>query len=257
MLAQHRTATIVAVLAMTSALQAQQGQRTDTTKKAVPLAALSVTATRTEHSTFDTPQPITVIDSATLREKLKHGVPDLFVDIAGLDMSGVGPNQRRPEIRAQRGQRILLLQDGLRLNNTRRQQDFGEIPALAGIASVERVEVVRGPSSVLYGTDAIGGVVNLISGGTPIPTTTAEVHGAFTYHYGSAGKASTPDAVVSGRFGHFGVRASAAYRDAEDVLAPSGKFGNITLSDRTLVHDSGVRDRSSQAMLSYDLNNTS
>ena len=232
-------------------------QMPDTARKSVPLAAVTVTATRTERSTFDTPQPITVLDSTVLREKLPHGVADLFRDVAGLDASGVGPNQRRPEIRLQRGQRILLLEDGLRLNNARRQQDFGELPALAGINTVERVEVVRGPSSVLYGTDAIGGVVNLITRGVPRTYENGEIHGSVMYRYGAAGKASTPNADVTARFGKFGVMAGAAYREAEDYRSASGSFGNIKLNDRVPVFDSGIRDRSYRAALSYDLTGTS
>src|SRR5690349_18252410 len=117
-------------------------QSTDTTK-ARPLAAVTVTATRTARSTFDTPLPVSTIDSAKLAESVANGASDLFRDIAGLDASGVGPNQRRPEIRGQRGQRILLLSDGLRLNNARRQSDFGELPAVAG-GAVNRVEIIRG-----------------------------------------------------------------------------------------------------------------
>jgi hemoglobin/transferrin/lactoferrin receptor protein len=248
-----RSITATLMLSLASAALAQAP---DTARKVVPLAAVTITATRTERSTFDTPQPITVIDSTTLHEKLPHGVADLFRDVAGLDASGVGPSQRRPEIRGQRGQRILLLEDGLRLNNARRQQDFGEIPTLAGISAVERVEVVRGPSSVLYGTDAIGGVVNLISGGLP-SAGDGEIHGVLTYRYGSAGKASTPDASFTARFGRLGVRANVAYRDADEYLAPTGTFGNITLNERVLVHDSGVRDRSNELALSYDITPTS
>src|ERR1700694_1811501 len=129
-------------LALTALAVVANAQTSDSSRKTVPLAAVTITATRTERSTFDTPQAITVIDSAQLREKLAHGATDLFRDAAGLDASGVGPNQRRPEIRGMRGQRILLLEDGLRLNNARRQQDFGELPAIAGISSVQRVEVV-------------------------------------------------------------------------------------------------------------------
>src|SRR5437867_1534348 len=216
MLGLSRAASIALALAIAKSVEAQ---KTDSTTKVVPLAAISVTATRSATSTFDTPQPITVIDSAMLRDKLRNGVADLFTDIDGLDASGIGPSQRRPEIRGQRGQRILLLQDGLRLNNTRRQQDFGEIPALAGIASVERVEIVRGPSSVLYGTDAIGGVVNLISGSLP-NSPSGEIHGDVAYRYGSAGTANTPNTDLAARFGRFGIRGSAAYREADPYRAP-------------------------------------
>jgi hemoglobin/transferrin/lactoferrin receptor protein len=230
-------------------LSAQQ----DSTRRTVPLAAITVTATRSEKSTFETPQPVTAIDSVEIRERLTHGAADLFRDIAGLDASGVGPNQRRPEIRGQRGQRILLLQDGLRLNNARRQQDFGEVPALAGISSISRVEVVRGPSSVLYGTDAIGGVVNLISAGVPRGYQTGEIHGEIAYRHGTTGDAATPSGALAARFGRIGVQANVAYRDVRDYVAPAGRFGEITLANDALVHDSGVRDRSYRVALSYDL----
>lgn len=252
----RRTALAAATFALSLA-SPTMAQTPDTPRKIVPLAAVTITATRTERSTFDTPQPITVLDSSALREKLPHGTADVFRDVAGLDASGVGPNQRRPEIRGQRGQRILLLQDGLRLNNARRQQDFGELPALAGTSSIERVEIVRGPSSVLYGTDAIGGVVNLISSGLPRSYENGEIHGALTYQHGSAGEASMPDAALVAKLGRFGLRANAAYRDAEEYRAPSGTFGNITLAERELVHDSGVRDRSYRLALGYDLTSTS
>ena len=95
--------------------------------------------------------------------KYPDGVADLFRNLPGVDVTGVGPNQTRLIVRGQQGQRILLAEDGIRLNNSRRQQDFGELPAFTDINSTSRVEVIRGPASVLYGTDAIGGVVNQLT----------------------------------------------------------------------------------------------
>src|SRR5688500_4979707 len=115
-------------------------QAPDTVRTRAAIDTVIVTATRSERSTFDTPQPVTVLNARLFRERLPNGVADLFREFAGLDASGVGPNQRRPEIRGLRGQRILLLQDGLRLNDSRRQQDFGELPAGAGTAGSGQVE---------------------------------------------------------------------------------------------------------------------
>ena len=55
------------------------------------------------------------------------------------------------------------------------------------------------------------------------------------------------------RFGRFGIRGNAAYREANAYRAPKGTFGNITLADRETVFDSGVRDRSYQLALGYEL----
>ena len=128
---------------------------------------ITITATRNEKRLFSTPAPVSVVDSALIRLRAPNNAANLFRDLPGLDLTGVGPSQTRPSIRGQRGQRILLLEDGIRMNNSRRQQDFGEIPSLVDISEVTRVEVVRGPASVLYGTDAIGGVVNLVTMGPP------------------------------------------------------------------------------------------
>src|SRR5687767_15810510 len=73
-------------------------QSPDTVRKPAPLDTVIITATRTERSIFDTPQPVTVINSRLFRERLPNGVADLFREFAGLDASGVGANRRWPEI---------------------------------------------------------------------------------------------------------------------------------------------------------------
>ncbi len=243
----------VLTLALCAAVPAF-AQAPDTTSNPVSLGPVVVTATRSERSTFDAPQPVTVLDSRLFRQRLPNGVADLFRDFAGLDASGVGPNQRRPEIRGMRGQRILMLHDGLRLNNSRRQQDFGELPALAS-GGLDRVEVVRGPSSVLYGSDAIGGVINIISS-TP-GARSEPLSGELTYRYGSAGSMNAPSGNVSTRVGKFALRAGASFRESDPYRAPAGNFGDITLDERVLVHDSGIRDESYDVSSSLDIGRSS
>ena len=221
-------------------------------RRLTSLREVTITATRTEKDVFDSPSAVSVIDSATLRRRLPNTPVDAFRDLPGLDVTGVGTNQTRPTIRGLGGQRILLLEDGLRLNNSRRQQDFGELPAIAGISGIDRVEVVRGPASVLYGTDAIGGVVNIISAGLPAFGTDG-VHGWAGFRYSSADKQQTPSAGLEGRAGRFGFRASGAYRDTHSYEAPSGSFGGINLANDVRVNDTGVRDYSYNANAGWDL----
>jgi outer membrane receptor protein involved in Fe transport len=223
------------------------------TRNPTPLAAITVTATRTSTETFSVPQAVSVIDSASARERLAGSPIELFRQLPGLDVTGVGTNQARPQIRGQRGQRILLLEDALRLNNSRRQQDFGELPALSGLVGFDRVEVVHGPSSVLYGTDAIAGVVNIISADLPASSTDGEVRGYVGYRHGGAGDQRQPSVGTQGRFGRFAFRANAAYRESTPYFAPSGTFGNVTLSEDVQVHGTGVRDRSFDLTAGWDM----
>lgn len=200
---------------------------------------ITVTVTRGPREVFRTPKPVIVLDRAMIQEQNPNTITDLFRNLPGVDVSGVGVNQTRPSIRGQRGARILLLQDGIRMNNSRRQQDFGELPALVDVGSVERVEIVRGPSSVLYGTDAIGGVVNVVT-----RRTEAEgLHGSLSYKYGAAEDQNRWSARTFGASGKFSYNAGLTVRRAGAYEAPAGTFGNITLATDTPVNNTGLEDR--------------
>jgi outer membrane receptor protein involved in Fe transport len=243
--ARPALAVFLALAAAATPALAQQPEKRDSIGKPFVIEEVSVTATRPQRRVFNVPQAVSIVDSAQLRQRVSSSVVTLFNELPGVDLVGVGANQLQPSIRGQRGQRILLLDNGLRLSNPRRQSDFGEIPALVDPTTLSRVEVVRGPSSVLYGSDAIGGVVNLIGAGLPWGTEGRVLHGALRYGYaGSGTDESRPSGTVAGREGRLAFRADATYRDASDYTAPAGTFGDVTLDDDVMVRASGVEDRS-------------
>jgi hemoglobin/transferrin/lactoferrin receptor protein len=209
---------------------------------------LVVTATRGARAVSQIPQPVSVLQRRDLVQAVPNTVTDLFRTLPGLDVTGVGVNQGRPQIRGQRGQRILLLEDGLRLNNFRRQQDFGELPALVDVSGVAQVEIVRGPASVLYGSDAIGGVVNII---TRTPNQEG-LHGTASLKYGSVETQRALTGRVYGRFGNLTLRAGGTTRDAGAYEAPAGDFGDITLAADTEVRNTGVTDTSMDLRLGWE-----
>ncbi len=210
-------------------------------------ATTSVTATGTEIDTFDIPEAVIVIDAERIREITPDNAADLLRDEPGVDVNGIGPNQARPIIRGQRGLRILFLENGLRMNNPRRQTDFGEITGLVDIDNVQTVEVVRGPASVLYGSDAIGGVMNLI---TKVPS-----GGAFGLDLGlrfsPADEQIKTNVGIRGNNEKFSYSLGASFRSTQDYEAPSGDFGDITLAEDTVVNDTGLTDDSVNAFLGY------
>jgi hemoglobin/transferrin/lactoferrin receptor protein len=254
---RRRATTSLALVALAcvtvTPLAAQSKEQADTVKRdqgrAYLLDPVNVTATRSEKRIFETPAPVSVFDRDAIRDRAPNTVSDLFRGLAGLDVTGVGTNQVRPVIRGQRGQRLLLVQDGMRLNNTRRQQDFGELLGLIDVAMVERVEVVRGPASVLYGSDAIGGAVNVITRTPERPG----LHGSAAYRFSSPDNQNRLAATVAGRFGRFGVLASGSLRRTDPYDAPAGSFGEIALAGDTRVEDTGVEDQSAELFASYDI----
>ncbi|HSH75836.1 MAG TPA: TonB-dependent receptor plug domain-containing protein, partial [Longimicrobiales bacterium] len=210
------------------------------TTRVFALDVINVTATREPRSVFSTPAPVTVIDVARLRRSPGANVSDLFRGVPGLDAEGVGLAQRRPVVRGMRGQRVLLLEDGLRLNNPRRRVDSGEPTGLVWTSALERVEIVRGPASVLYGSDAVGGVVNLVT--REAPARDARLAGSVEAGYRSAGQTSTLSGELQGAAGDVGWRLAGGLRDGSSYRAPAGSFGELTLSREAEVHDSAVRD---------------
>ena len=221
----------------------------DSSSRITRLSPVGVTATRREASVFNTTVPVLIIDADVVRAEYPNGIGDLFRNLPGVDVTGIGPNQGRLIIRGQRGQRILLAEDGLRLNNSRRQADFGEIPALTGVNDLQRVEVVRGPASVLYGTDAIGGVVNQLTLGTP-PRGRDGLEGTTAFRHSDADGQHATSMRIAGREGRVGFALSGTMRDAANYEAPAGTFGELTLGEPAVVHDAGVRDANVAAAFS-------
>lgn len=224
-----------------------------TTKQPKLYYEVTVTATRTQKDTFEIPKAVSVVDREKIEEKAPNNVTELLTELPGVDMNGVGTNQSRPIIRGYRGQRILLMEDGMRMNNSRRQQDFGEIPALVDISEVDRVEVVRGPASVLYGSDAIGGVINIITRAPDYDPSTSSIHGNIGYRYSSADKQNKGTATINGNVGKLGFMINGNLRNAKDYTAPAGTFGNIHLTQDVTVNDTGVKDGSVNLLFSYSL----
>ena len=122
-----------------------------------------VTSTRVERDVFNTPQAVTVINDKQIEEANVTTTPDLFRNAEGVYIQKTNLGGGSPFIRGLTGKQVLILVDGMRLNNSFYR--FGPHQYLNTIDpnSIERIEVVRGPSSVLYGSDALGGVINVIT----------------------------------------------------------------------------------------------
>jgi hemoglobin/transferrin/lactoferrin receptor protein len=226
--------------------EAPQEKPDSTTADSIPtfiLNPINVTATRSLKQLFFTAAPVSVVGADQIKAERPNNVAEMIRRLPGVDISGVGANQQRPSIRGQKGQRILLLEDGLRMNNSRRQADFGELPAIVDVNQLDRIEVVRGPASVLYGSDAIGGVVNMITSESPSVAGGDVFGGSANFSYRTAGEQVWPAVNLFGRQGKVGYRASAAVRNTEDYQAASGTFGDITLDEDVNVFGSGVEDQ--------------
>ena len=122
---------------------------------------VTVTATGSEETTFNSIQSVTVIGSQELAKKNPVSLGEALDFELGVAKRSFGPGTARPVVRGFDGDRVLVLQDGQRIGALGFQSgDHSEPIDLLGL---DRVEVVKGPATLLYGSSAIGGVVNAIS----------------------------------------------------------------------------------------------
>jgi iron complex outermembrane recepter protein len=123
---------------------------------------VTVTATGSEETSFNSIQSVTSISSIQLIEKNSLSLGEATDHELGVAKRSFGPGSSRPVIRGFDSDRVLVLQDGNRIGSLGFQSgDHGEP---IDILSLDKLEVVKGPSTLLYGSSAIGGVVNAITG---------------------------------------------------------------------------------------------
>lgn len=125
-----------------------------------------VTASRTQTAKVDTPANVSTIDAAKIESRRYQDVAEALKDVPGVSVmdNGYGANEKNIIINGD--QRVLVLVDGRRVNidmgnmTTRASFDLNLLP---DVSQIERIEVIKGYGGALYGSDAVGGVINIIT----------------------------------------------------------------------------------------------
>lgn len=125
--------------------------------------SVTVTARRDNARAYDVPRSVTVVDAEELARRLPATTPDALAEAAGVFVQKTNQGSGSPIIRGLVGNQVLVLVDGIRLNNATFRYGPNQYLATLDPALIERIEVVRGSGSVLYGSDAIGGVINVVT----------------------------------------------------------------------------------------------
>ena len=122
-----------------------------------------VSATRRETPAFDVPWLTDEIAAEEItRDRMRRTLPDALLDQPGVMVQRTSYGQASPFVRGFTGYHTVLLVDGIRLNNSTFRSGPNQYWSTVDALSVERLELVRGPNSVLYGSDAVGGTVNAV-----------------------------------------------------------------------------------------------
>ncbi len=174
-------------------------------------------------SQFDAFQPTTVLSGQELTKQIESSLGATLENQPGLSSRSFGSAPSRPVIRGLDGDRVQILQDGQRTGDLSSQS--GDHGVTVNPAAAERIEVVRGPATLLYGANAIGGLVNIIT--NDIPTSPVQgASGEVTLDVGTAAQEAGGAGHVQVGNGKFAVNIGGGGRRADDFDTPLGPVLN-------------------------------
>lgn len=213
----------VAVLAAFSGLALQvQAQET------VELDEVKVTAGRVEQELMDVNMSVSVITQEEIRRSSARNVGELLEDIPGVRINNDGgQGMKRIKIRGEDAFRTLVMIDGQKVSE---HKSMSGSPMLIDPSMIERIEVIKGPASVLYGSDAIGGAINIITkkGGTK------PIEGEASAGMNTSASGKNASGSIYGGIDGWKYRLSASIEDNDNLKTPKGEMENTYFTARSV-----------------------
>lgn len=193
---------------------------------AINVPGIVVTGTGRERSAAEAYRPTTVLDEAELRRRLSTSIAATLANQPGISQRYNGPAAAQPVIRGLSGDRVLVLEDGGRTG------DIASTSSDHAVAieplTAERIEVLRGPAGLLYGSNALGGVINVVR--EEVPRTVPEaLSGTFSAQVESVNMGATAGGELLGRAGPLVWRGELSGRTAGDTRTPLGDLPSTDL----------------------------
>ncbi len=190
----------------------------------VQLAPVQVTAGTAASRAQDSPQPVAVLEGAELRTAQGAALGETLEQMPGVRSLSMTTGVGKPVIRGMTHYRVVTLDNGQRSETQAWGHDHS--PNVE-TAAAERVEVIKGPASVLYGSDALGGVVNVVA--PPVPDALdvpAFARGRVATAYSHNVRGADGTLALEGARGGFGARGALVARASGDMRTPDGALRN-------------------------------
>ncbi|EMO72401.1 TonB-dependent receptor [Leptospira santarosai] len=199
-------------------------------KSSLDDSAINVTAKSTISDFLSSPQPITVLSGRQLDRQRGETAMSAINNTPGVSNLTTGAGTSKPIIRGLTGQRVLVMTDGIR----QEEQQFGDDHTVElDSFNIQKIEIIRGPGSLLYGSDALGGVVNVIRDKAPLSGEgIPKMAGLFNSNNYSNNRQDAGNVAVYGNVEGFGYRASANTRKAGRITTPNGTLPNTGMIEK-------------------------
>jgi len=182
------------------------------------LPEVVVTASRMAESGFDAPYSLEIVTEEKIRDESYRTPTDALRDVPGILPQKTSLGQGSPYIRGFTGYQNVYLIDGIRLNNSTFRSGPNQYWNTIDPLSISRIEVVKGPGSVLYGSDAVGGVLNAITKGPQGYGDGFHSGGLLSYRLSSAERSEVGRAEVDATWDHtLGLYLGGSLKDFGDL----------------------------------------
>ena len=185
------------------------------------LSEIVVSANKTQTPYYTLASSVSVITSEEICKRQLNTVVDVLQEIPGISVSQLGGPGKLAKVNIRGGNtnHTLVLMDGTEMNDASSTDNAFDFSTL-NTNDIERIEVVRGPQSTLYGSDAVAGVINIITKrgeGKPLYSVSSEV-GSNDYYRGNIS--------AIGNYGNLGYSIQAIQNRSNGISAADSKFGN-------------------------------
>ena len=213
----------------------------------VNIREVTVTGQRRTDFQMRSSQSVVQVNHDYMQQHFAGSLMQTLEGIPGIKAMSIGSGQSKPAIRGLGFNRMVVSEDGIKHEGQQWGDDHGlEIDQFA----IDRAEVIKGPAALLYGSDAIGGVLNLYANHVPVE----RVEGAVQLFTRTNNWQVGASAKVGGRSGHVFYRANATFIDYADYQVPTDSIQYysyyIRLKDRQLRNTAG-KERDGSIMLGY------
>lgn len=196
----------------------ETAQVTITAQPVVHREEIVVSASADPRSLLEVAQPVTVLTGEELMLRRAATVGETLSGQAGVSTTWFGPGASRPILRGQGGERVRTLTGGLGSADASATSPDHAVSVEPLVA--ERIEVLRGPATLRYGSSAIGGVVNVIDGRIPVHAAEEPISGAVEVGGGTNGDETSGVVSLDGGGERLAWHVDYSLRDAGDLEIP-------------------------------------
>ena len=170
---------------------------------------------------FDVPQSPVIVTEDEMARRYANILPQALRDVPGVHVQQTTSGQGSPFVRGLTGQQVLHLINGIRFNNSTFRPGANQYIALIDQDFADQVEVVRGPGSTQYGSDSLGGTINILTR-APQGSDSFAIQGNVNTYFASADLSAGLSTTISGASSNWGFVAAASGRRTQDLRAGGG-----------------------------------